>query len=57
MPYDKWKETKGKRTWTVKRVRISKRKPKKMRGRIKATQYAIKRTKNSYDLITKGRKY
>lgn len=57
MTYDRWKETKGKKTWNVTRIRISKRRPRKMRGRIKATQYAVKTSKNTYKLVTKGRKY
>lgn len=56
MSYDRWFETKYGRKWNVTRIRYSKFKPKKMKGKIKAKQYAIKRNQNQYDLITKGTK-
>ena len=56
MALDKWKEVKQNGYWTVKRARHTKKRPKILKGTIKAIQYAIKRTKNTYDLTMKGTK-
>lgn len=55
---DKWIETKNKkRHWKFVYTEILNRKPKLLKGKIKATQYAIKTGTNNYNLVMKGRRY
>lgn len=58
MPKSKWWETKtAPRKWKFKYLRWAKGKLKPRKRRIIATQYAIKRNKDNYDLIMKGKRY
>lgn len=58
MARDKWLETKvGKRKWRFKYTEVLRRKPRKLKGRVIANQYAHKRNANTYDLVLKGRRY
>lgn len=53
----KWTETKIRPSkWRIKYVFYSKRRPIKMRSRIRAKQFGIKISNNSYKLVMKGRR-
>jgi len=54
----KWLETKiGNGKWGFTYTRWVKRRLKPRTNKLSATQYAIKRGKDTYDLIMKGRRY
>lgn len=54
---DKWLETKDKRRhWKFKYIEYLNKKPRLLKGKIKATQNAIKVGKDKYLLVMKGRR-
>ena len=55
---DNWKEKKiAPRKWKIRYEEHLRKKPKMMKGKVKAKQFAIKRNKDKYDLIMKGKRY
>lgn len=58
MPKSKWVEKKiGKGKWGFTYTRWVKKRLKPKERKIRAIQYAIKKGKDKYDLIMKGRRY
>lgn len=53
-----WTERKvAPKKWVFRYVRIVRKKPSMMKALIKATQYALKISKDSYKLVMEGRRY